>query len=784
MNNSQYWFSTAAGGDLGDEITQSLRFNSNGYLYRNQITPNLSSDRTFTFSTWFKHGDMGETNIFGIHPTSGNDNWILSFANFSNPSFAGRDAGSGWGQYSSGATFKDPNAWYHLFVTCSSGVLSLRVNNVLQNQTDTQNHSMDRGFYIGSEGGGGSAMDGYLAETYFIQGTVMDAVNDGFIRLNEDGVYVPDTPTISSYGTNGFYLKYDSDGVAGGTGDGAGIGADHSGNENHFSALGFDTAAISSTNRLSDVDYLDTPTSNYALFNNLWYRTTPNVKGANMELATSTTIAGQANFRFPVGTTGKYWVEAGTASYGATTNPPALLLTSELDAAGLSNTAWSTAANYSGLGGHFNAYYTNFNSTTANSFTMSTGQVALGINFDDQEVLMYHGGTLINTDTTVDFTKELALNVQQPDTGYNTYDPYLNSGQQTYIQTPPTGYKALQTNNLPEPTIKNGSEHCRVLTGTGANIFGIATGTNTNGTNWNSEVNTGFTNGLYWIKDISVANEWQVIDTVRGTSNVLQCPTNANETTYTAPGNTSIAYCWKAEDAWSSTDADVTAGTIASSGRRDLDAGFSIVSYTGNNTSNSTIGHGLTEAPDFIITRARNDTGGYWTFYHSSFGNGYGYMNYNLAYQVGSSMYQGRSNTTWTLDNNNNVNNSQAYISYVWHSVPGYSKFGTYESNTVADGPFVYLGFRPALVLIKNGDSTNQWQWINSTRDPQNSNNMHTLTPQTTAYEATGNAIELLSNGFKVRSGSGNFNYGGTFLYCAWAENPFGGENTPPVTAR
>ena len=95
MNTSQYWFSTAASGDLGEEITQSLRFDGGSHLYRNQSSPNLSGDRTFTFSTWFKHGNLAETNIFGIHPTSGNDNWILTFANFSNPSFAARDTGSG-----------------------------------------------------------------------------------------------------------------------------------------------------------------------------------------------------------------------------------------------------------------------------------------------------------------------------------------------------------------------------------------------------------------------------------------------------------------------------------------------------------------------------------------------------------------------------------------------------------------------------------------------------------------------------------------------------------------
>lgn len=495
------WF-RGPSADLGEEISQSLRFNSGGYLKRAQLTTGdglVANNRTWTFSTWFKHGDMGETQIFGFHTSSAN-NWILAWtAGASYDTFLSRDH-TGWQQYDSSQKFRDPNAWYHIFITCSSGVMTMKINNVARGGTVTQNHSMDRDFVLGAETNGGSTpMDGYLAETYFIQNTVLDPVNDGFIRLNEDGVYVPDTPTISSYGTNGWHLTYDSS-------QANGIGHDSSGNGNHFTASSFDTAAISSANRLNDIDIADTPTSNYATFNPLWHRTTPSVKGGNLELTTATTIAGQANFRFPVGTTGKYWVEAGTASYGATNNSPAILITDQLDAAPPSGTAWSTTANYSGIGGHSGDFYTNFNSTTANSYTEGSGQVALGINFDDEEVLMYNNGSLINTDTTVDFTKELAIVITQPDSTYNTYDPYINAGQQTHIQSAPTGYTALQTNNLPEPTIKDGSEHFEAIKGTGTAGFIVypqpnsPTPTATSAADFTSEtavaVTSSFTSGI------------------------------------------------------------------------------------------------------------------------------------------------------------------------------------------------------------------------------------------------------------------------------------------------
>ena len=779
-------------GDLGETIEQSLRFSSSGYLTRAQLSSGdglVSNTRTFTFSTWFKHGDMGETNIFGIHLSGSNNNWLLNWNNYNAQglpgTFGARDY-TGHQIFTSNSLFRDPSAWYHLFLTCSSGVLSLRVNNVLQNQTATQNHSMDRDFWIGSEQGGSTPMDAYLAETYFIQNAVLHPVNDGFIRLNGDGVYVPDTPTISSYGTNGFYLKYDSAGVAGGTGDGAGIGADHSGNGNHFTASNFDTAAISSSNFDNDIDYEDTPTNNTATLNPL-VRTYNTLSEANLKWDQSSTndqYFSVASMRMDQPTYGEMVALENTngsyPSWGVCNEFKATNVYQGYDIGGAGIATDPNSAHYLRTGGR---YVKGTYSSPGNlggptfaagdivrwTFNPNNGECRVAVN----------GGSF--------FTWHTFSTSEVEDEGYKYFcaaacntSGAVNFGNRPFVYSIPTGFSALQTNNLSEPTIKNGSEHCRVLTGTGANIFGIATGTNTNGTNWNSEVNTGFTDGLYWIKDVSVANEWQVIDTVRGTSNVLLCPTNANETTYTAPSNTSIAYCWKG----GGTAVSNTNGSITSSVSANTDAGFSIATYTGTGAA-ATIGHGLTQAPDFIITRVRNDSGLYWTFYHSSMGNGYGYMNYNLAYQVGASMYQGTSNTTWTLDGNGNVNSSgQGHVSYLWHNVPGYSKFGIYESNTVAEGPFVYLGFRPALILIKNADSTNQWQWINTTRDPYNSNNMHTLTPQTTAYEAVGSDIDILSNGFKIRDTSGNFNYGGTFLYCAWAENPFGGENTPPATAR
>ena len=300
------WF-RGPSADLGVEIEQSLRFNTSGYLTRAQSSSGdglIASDRTFTFSTWFKHGDMGETNIFGIHPSSGNDNWLLNWNNYSSPggTFGARDY-NGHHIFTNTALYKDPSAWYHLFLTCSSGVLSLRVNNVLQNQTASMNHSMDRDFVLGAEGNSGATpMDAYLAETYFIQGTVMNAVNDGFIRLNEDGVYVPDTPTISSYGTNGWNLTYDSS-------QSNGIGHDSSGNGNHFTASGFDTSAISSSNESNDIDLEDTPTTLYPVYNRVAMHSSQTPSNANLQTSASSYTWAPATIGIPADCGKKFYWE-------------------------------------------------------------------------------------------------------------------------------------------------------------------------------------------------------------------------------------------------------------------------------------------------------------------------------------------------------------------------------------------------------------------------------------------------------------------------------------------
>lgn len=892
------WFGTAAAkGDLGEPINQSLRFTGPQRLVSADTMP--SGD--FTVSFWHKRAD-GPNNTQTFLCFAPNQSYQI-YDSGSGPAFYSRRGGSvgnplsGW--------LRDYSAWYHVLWVVKSGTTQAWINGKKQENSETA-PSGSSVMTIGSNGDSyqDDRLAGYLAEFNLLDGQTLSPTDFG--RFNEDGVWVPIALSFTSaqYGAKGFRLTFDSSQNANpavGIGiDSAPIGTGHSA-ANNFTSVDFVTAVVTNTNRITDIDYKDTPTSNYTTFNPLWTQTNPGLKGASMEITTAQVITGQSTFRFPVGTTGKYWVEAGTQSYGWTTNAPALCLTSELNAAGLTGTAWSTTANYSSIGG-YQASYSNFNSSSANSYTTVGGHVAMGIDFDNQEVKMYNNSTLINTDTTVDFTKELAITVMQPTTSYNTYDPYLNAGQQALTQTVPAGFKELQTNNLPAPTIKKSSDYFQVVLGSGNNPTSLSSGhiaahryenpagylqaatdynigrafdgttatftyvpVNTNYTEtflefdtpmtgttfrvyvsigqggfqvngttisgnrsgWfdissqangslktlgfgaSSSASDGFaaleidgnivvdlailqkaqaaiTDGLWWIKNRQYSSEHQVIDSVRGGTLTLQSPTNGADTSYSVLSGASVAWCWKGGGAAVANNDGTTQTQVSA----NTDAGFSIMTYQGTGSVGATIGHGLNQAPDFIVIRKRGAD--YWTYWHTGLNTtqGYGYLNYPLSFQTTSSLYTNtasNSGTTITFDANSSVNhNGHDYVGYVWHSVPGYSRFGSYEGTGNSNGEFVYLGFQPALLWVKNADNSGgDWQFFDNQRDLVNNSNAKNLTPNSAAIEGSGYIVDLLSNGFKIRDSSTHTNSSGhTFFYCAWAEHPFGGETAAPGTAR
>ena len=352
--------------------------------------------------------------------------------------------------------------------------------------------------------------------------------------------------------------------------------------------------------------------------------------------------------------------------------------------------------------------------------------------------------------------------------GYNaspTTNWTYNFGQQPFVDRPAglTDANNLQTQNLPAVTIRDGREHFRAITDTGADILTAA--------------QDAFPNGLWWIKDrITSSTQHQLVDSVRGGDTALQCP-GLTQAAYDPPDGNSVAWCWN----YNAADPSIN--------------GFDIVTYTGNATPGRTVPHSLGSAPEFIITKERGSSDSrYFCCYHVGGGVGYSYLNDPLAYQHDPTtpvMYQAVSATDWTYDGNDQVNGSGVnFVSYAWTSVPGYSAFGSYQGNSLEDNVFVHLGFRPAFLMIKRLDTADQWMVVDSTRSPSNPCAQN-LTPNSTAAEngvagITDAAwVDLLSNGFKIRLGNGTFGgAGSTYAYCAFAEMPQGGSNTSPANAR
>ena len=229
-----------------------------------------------------------------------------------------------------------------------------------------------------------------------------------------------------------------------------------------------------------------------------------------------------------------------------------------------------------------------------------------------------------------------------------------------------------------------------------------------------------------------------------------------------------------------------TDGSISSTVSANTTSGFSIVTYTGNGSAGATIGHGLGSTPSAIFVKGRNITSD-WSSYHSVLGNtGYMRLNNTNVFATASTYWNNTSpdSSVFTVGTTGNINGSgNTYIAYCFNDVQGFSKFGSYQGNSSADGTFVYTGFKPAWVMFKNTTtgSTN-WHIVDTKRNTFNIVDK-LLFPNDTGVEATQSALDLTSNGFKIRVTNGFINTSGNnYIYMAFAEQPLVGDN--PATAR
>ena len=321
-----------------------------------------------------------------------------------------------------------------------------------------------------------------------------------------------------------------------------------------------------------------------------------------------------------------------------------------------------------------------------------------------------------------------------------------------------------------------------------------------------------FAPNLIWIKARGAATDHVLFDTVRGVYKSLSTNDTTGENnntnqlqTFTSDGwtmgdldtsnaaTTFASWNWKAGTAVSgSTTGSGTAKTYT--GSVNTTSGFSIINYTGNGSSGHTIPHNLNAVPKMFIVKSPSIADDGWFVYNGVQGATKNFRMEATGAVGTSTVYWNDTEPTssvFTLGSSGGTNqNGQTYIAYIFADVKGFSKMGSYTGNGNADGTFVYTGFKPSFVLIKNSSATADWCLRDDKRSPINVT-QDTLFPNTADSESTGGTsydIDFLSNGFKIRNTSSRFNTSGnTYIYMAFAENPFvatSGTNAIPVTAR
>ena len=356
--------------------------------------------------------------------------------------------------------------------------------------------------------------------------------------------------------------------------------------------------------------------------------------------------------------------------------------------------------------------------------------------------------------------------------------------------TPPTGFLALCSANL---SVSSDIDPAQTSTDYSGTQFNVVTYTG-NGSDGHGITGVDFQPDFVWLKKRSASASHQLYDSSRGTGKLLSSDGTSAEATYSTvlqsfdsdgftlgtsaaingSSATMVGWCWRANGG---TTASNTDGASTTTVQANTKAGFSIIEFP-NYSSNSTFGHGLSSAPEFITARLTG--GSRWATYHTGLTSAGNYVSLNTdSAQASGSFFNSTAPTSSVFSLGASFGGSGAGICYAWHSVEGYSKFGTYEGNADNDGTFVYTGFRPRLLFIKNSDGQSPWVIYDGARDGYNlSTSPKQLFWNGTEADHTSYPADILSNGFKLRTSNATVNASGTWIYGAWGDVPFKYNNT------
>ena len=791
----------------GYQIENSLRFNDGdvGELLWPASAHSGGNRRTFTHSFWTKRGVVTSTHQVLFEARDGDDGSSDNIK-WENGQLAVIYQDGTLGRLKSTALFRDSSAWYHIVVAVdttqgtNTNRIKIYVNNVqLTSFTDTNTYmdqnSDTRTSYASSDQQYGNTrhpdndygLDGYLADVNFVDGLQLTPASFG--EYNKYGQWVPINPKVV-YGDEGYRLQFLLP-----TANAANIGKDTSGNGNNFTPV----------NLVASDQMLDTPTNNFATMNFLTNSgTSLTLSNANLGISGFGSARQVHSTIMPE--SGKWYAEF---LMGADMNDLQVGIANS-EATGYlgqtNNSMGMISINGKRIkGGTQSAYGSEF---------VNGGIISVALDLDNSKVFVAEDNTFQDSGDPVSgadpmfssinlYIKQMGFAIGSNDSGGDVVANFGqdgsfagnktsgghsdDNGRGDFFYAPPAGYLALCTKNLPEP-------ENNIIPSENFNTV-LYTGDDSD----DRDIQVGFRPGWTWIKQRNGTANHTVWDIMRGGTKYLN-PNTANADATDADGvdtgktnaqigggggfrllgdaaqtngnnNTFVSWNWKATDSGGVSNSN---GSITSSVNANTDNGFSIVTWTGT-AEIGTVGHGLSKIPRLIAVKNRSAGSTDWQIFTTRMTR-LNEMNFNTNHaSTVTDVFNDTEPTSSVFSINASAvvnGDGNAMIAYCFHDVLGFSKFDSYEGNNNANGRFVHTGFRPALIWIKAIDAAGDWYLYDNKRLGFNVDNNYLRTNQTSA-ESTDDILDIVSNGFKLRSTNSEHNAASTYDYMVWAETPF-----------
>jgi hypothetical protein len=808
---------SAGGGDFySHQIANSLRFPSTTGSSLTNSNLSAGNRKTFTFSVWVKknwlnktpndrgwiyaYGTGGATYTFwGFQGHSSNAAHMDDFK-FEETSSSTRSAFS-IDDGTNESKFRDPGAWMHIVLaidttqSTAGNRQKVWINGEAQTLNVTFQMAQDYEFSFINNGDAAYAkmswLDGLedtqLAELHFLDGVAADADDFGETK---NGVWIPKAYS-GSYGNEGYYLKFESS---------SDLGNDSSGNNNDFTV-----------NNLSAHDQmLDTPTfgssngGNYCTLNPLNSGSNNTFSEGNLKV--TNTSGGCSALGTMSLITGHKWYFEGKVT-GSGNNWIGIIEENNYTNSANTNSSIAGSADFNTYLYGYNGYIYHGSSSTSTGATITTDDI-IGVLVDLESatntIQFYKNGAAQGsafnlTGTGINYTP-------MSDRGSSTGNGFwFNFGQEGTFGTGSgggnsdvNGYgsfyyddgasaKALCSGNLPLADAINPAETDDSYP---QKVFNSVLYTG-NGSS-QSVTGVGFQPDFTWIKNRNSTQGHKLFDSTRGVTKMLNSGSDDAESTesglsafdsdgfslggstvagYNTSSNTYVAWNWK----------------------EGADYGFDVVAYNGTLTGSgvANISHSLGAIPEFIVQGSRSNATGFAVRHQGltdgnyimsnqqsmsgSSGTGWGTSAQGSKSGNGDMSVLGTS-STFTSNNTGTLNvNGYTHIAWLWRGIEGFSKFGSYEGNGNANGSFIYTGFRPALVINKRIDGNGSYLMHDNSRNTFNvTNKILNANDSSAEFSTSNDNIDILSNGFKIRSSNAGINGNGNdYVYMAWAHNPF-----------